>query len=143
MKFLIRIFFLLIISVLFFNNIEKEFVCPVECENDKHEVIFDKQLSDYKDCVLKNVFEKPSLSRTITYSSPTASVRTVNSLKKISNNLSIVNAVKTENYALFNPASSINVLSKDYASCCLLLAEYIDLAGFNRSNKYSIQGYMD
>ena len=94
MKFLIRIFFLLIISVLFFNNIEKEFVCPVECENDKHEVIFDKQLSDYKDCVLKNVFEKPSLSRTITYSSPTASVRTVNSLKKISNNLSIVNAVK-------------------------------------------------
>jgi len=57
-------------------------------------------------------------------------------------NESIVNAVKTENYALFNPASSINVLSKDYASCCLLLAEYIDLAGFNRSNKYSIQGYM-
>lgn len=56
--------------------------------------IFDKEFSDYKECVLKSVFEKPCLNRTITCFSPTASVRTVNSIKKISSNQSIINSVK-------------------------------------------------
>ena len=56
-------------------------------------------------------------------------------------NEDIVYAIKTEEFTLYNPTSSINVLSKDYASYCLLLAEHIDIAGFNQSSKYSIPGY--
>ena len=94
MKFLIRIFFLLIISVLFFNNIEKEFVCPVECENDKHEVIFDKQLSDYENCVLNSVFEKPSFIQTVNLTAPLPSVRTINVIKKVSSCQNILFLIK-------------------------------------------------
>lgn len=60
---------------------------------------------------------------------------------QLEKNEDIVYAIKTEEFTLYNPTSSINVLSKDYASYCLLLAEHIDIAGFNQSSKYSIPGY--
>ena len=52
---------------------------------------------------------------------------------QLEKNENIIYAIKTEEFALYNPTCSINVLSKDYASCCLLLADHIDLAGFNRN----------
>lgn len=59
---------------------------------------------------------------------------------KIENN--VIVAVNIVDCTYHNKASSTNVLSKEYALCSQLLAGYIDLAGFYRSNKYSIQGYM-
>ena len=54
----------------------------------------------------------------------------------------IVVAVEIINYTYHNEVSSSNVLSKEYALCCQLLADYIDLAGFNRSDKHSIPNYL-
>ena len=54
----------------------------------------------------------------------------------------VVFSINTTNNISYNDISSVNVLSKNYASFCLLLANHIDLAGFNRSNKYSIPNYL-
>lgn len=59
-------------------------------------------------------------------------------LKKEEN---IIVAIDIKNSSFNNKASSINVLRKDYASCFRLLGKHIDLASFNRSEKYSMQGY--
>lgn len=53
----------------------------------------------------------------------------------------IVVGINIKDYSYHNEVSSSNVLSKKYALCCHLLSEYIDLAGFNRSDKYSIPNY--
>lgn len=53
----------------------------------------------------------------------------------------VISSINSINLIYHNEAVSINVLWKDYASCCRLLTEHIDLAGFNQSSKYSIPGY--
>ena len=54
----------------------------------------------------------------------------------------VISSINSINLIYHNEAVSINVLRKDYASYSLLLTEHIDLAGFNRIDKYSIHGYM-
>lgn len=38
-------------------------------------------------------------------------------------------------------APSISIVSSNYAWCCNILSNYIDIAGYNRSKSYSILGY--
>lgn len=88
MNFLIKLYILLIISVISFNNVNAE--DKVLSENNEKESIeiVDKVLSDYKECIMKSVFEKPYLNRTISFSVPVPSVRTINSSKKNTCNFS-------------------------------------------------------
>lgn len=47
-----------------------------------------------------------------------------------------------ECYEIIDNAPSINILNKKYAICCDTLADYIDIAGFNRSKGFTIPGYL-
>lgn len=77
------------------------------------------------DDVPKNLFDRGNLSSRVL-------------LKKEDN---VIIAVNITDEIYRNEATSPTVLSKDYASCCQLLDGYIDLAGFNPSNKYSVPNY--
>lgn len=82
MSFLIKFYLLLIISIISLNGIGAENIVLSE-NNEKESIeIVDKVLSDYKECIMKSVFEKPCLSRTVSFSMPVPPVRTINTSKK-------------------------------------------------------------
>lgn len=109
MKFLVRIFFILIISMLSIDGTDARSLCAHEYEDDKQIEIFDKQFSDYQNCVIKSVFEKPCLLQTVTLSVPSPSVRTINVLKK---NLSWQNTNSSTKYFFIKS----RVLTCDFVS---------------------------